>query len=169
MGELVEVGQGDHSGLHAAHGEAGHGPMGLIGEGAVVGINEGDQVIDEDPLESVKLKLRAAAPAGAPPRPPGAPPVRDRRHRPDVAVCHHDDEGPGFAIGNQVVHDQVGMALIAPAGLIFAHAMLQIQRRVALGGVLIIIRGRINEAAGIGLAVLGDSRGSPAVGHGARS
>ena len=73
VGELVEVGQGDLPGLHAAHGEAGHGPMGLVGQGAVVGINEGDQVVDQNPLESAEVE--------APPRPPG-PPVRAGRGRP---------------------------------------------------------------------------------------
>ena len=32
VGELVEVGQGDRPGLHAAHGQAGHGAMRLIGK-----------------------------------------------------------------------------------------------------------------------------------------
>src|SRR5208283_1515442 len=73
----------------------------------------------------------------------------------------------GFAIGNQVVHDQVGMALIAPAGLIFAHAMLQIERREALVGVLIIIRGRIDEAAAGRAAGSGEVEDLPqlAMGH----
>ena len=66
MGELVEVGQGDRSGLHAAHGEAGHGPMGLISQGAIGGINVGDQVVDEYLLEGAEVEAapKAAAATG---------------------------------------------------------------------------------------------------------
>ena len=57
VGKLVEVRHGDRLGLHSAHGEAGHGAMGLIGERAEVGIDVGDQFVDENRLEWSILKF----------------------------------------------------------------------------------------------------------------
>ena len=89
-------------------------------------------------------------------------PVRDPGRRAgDVAIGHHDDEGLGFALGDQVVHDQAGVPLAAPAGFILAAAVLQIQHRIALGRVLVIIRRRVNEAAENGIGVLGIVEGLP--------
>ena len=65
VGELVEIGQSDLPGLHAAHGEAGHSPIGLISDRAEAGINEGNQVVDKHPFESAEIK--AATSARAPP------------------------------------------------------------------------------------------------------
>src|ERR1035438_3843769 len=50
------AGHGDGSGLHAAHGEAGHGAMRLIGDGAEVGVDVGDQVVDEKVLECAEVE-----------------------------------------------------------------------------------------------------------------
>jgi hypothetical protein len=55
--ELVEVLQGDRLGLHAAHGQAGHGAIGLIGERAEVGIDVGDQLVDENRLEGTDIEI----------------------------------------------------------------------------------------------------------------
>jgi hypothetical protein len=84
-----------------------------------------------------------------------------------AAVFHHDDEGLGFTIGNQVVHDEVGTALVASAGFIFAHAVLQIEHREALVGVLIIIRRGVNEAVAGRVAGFGEVVDLPqlAMGH----
>ena len=90
--------------------------------------------------KALKLKLRRS-PARARAR-------RSRVGRPwaaDAAVFHHDDEGLGFALGDQVVHDQAGVALAAPAGFIFAPAVLQIEHRIALARVLVVAGRRVNE------------------------
>ena len=63
------------------------------------------------------------------------------------AVVHHDDERPGFALGNQVVHDQVRLALGRPAGLILAAAVLEIQHGIAGRRVLLVVGRRVDEAA----------------------
>ena len=47
--------------------------------------------------------------------------IPDIQHR--IAFCY------------QVVHDVLHHSLLAPARLVFAHAMLQIEHRIALGGV----------------------------------
>ena len=165
--ELVEVGQRDRPGLHAAHGEAGHGAIRLIRQGAEVGINEGDQVVDQNPRESAEVEHASAgtasarrsalvAPAGGGICCAGGSRSATRAGSAgDVAVGHHDDEGLGFALGDQVVHDQPGVALAAPAGFVLAAAVLQIQHRITLGRVLLIIRRGVNEAAEHGVGALG--------------
>src|SRR4051794_15175124 len=47
------------------------------------------------------------------------------------------------------------MALVAPARFIFAHAVLQIEHREAVVGILIVIRGSENEAPAGGAAAFG--------------
>ena len=48
--------QGDRLGLHSAHGQTGHGAMGLIGERAEVGIDVRDQFVDENRLEWIDIE-----------------------------------------------------------------------------------------------------------------
>ena len=118
------------------------------------------------------LLERAEVEAAGPPRPAGAFGRRpaaagsrgacawSRLHRraapptaADVAaVIHHDDEGLGFALGDQVVHDQARVALAAPAGFIFARAVLQVEHRIALARILVVIGRRVDEAVAIGIA-----------------
>src|SRR5207302_10612881 len=70
------------------------------------------------------------------------------------AVLHHDDEGLRFTLGDQVIHDQAGESLPAPAGFIFARAVLQIEHRVTLARVLVVIRRRVNETVAVCVAGL---------------
>ena len=56
-----------------------------------------------------------------------------------------DDEREGLALGDQVVHDLGGMALLRPAVLVLAAAMLQVQHRIALGGILVILGRGVDE------------------------
>src|SRR5205085_9992090 len=56
IGELIQVGQSDSPGLHAAHREACHGAVRLIGKGAVVGINKRNQVVKQNMLESAEIE-----------------------------------------------------------------------------------------------------------------
>ena len=43
--ERVEIFQSDCFGFHATHRQTGHGAVGLIGEGAEIGIDVGDQLV----------------------------------------------------------------------------------------------------------------------------
>ena len=181
VGELIKVGQGDRPGLHSTHGKTSHSPMGLIGKGAEVGINKGNQVVDKNPCESAEVESASAGTSDASRQGPACNAARSRRagldgrsrsatgagSAGDIAIGHHDDEGPGFAGGNQVVHDQTGETLAAPAGFIFPAAVLQIQHRITLGQIFFIIRRGVNEAAEIGIGGLGIEWGLSqlAVGH----
>src|SRR5688572_2674428 len=71
-----------------------------------------------------------------------------------AAVFHGDDERLRFSLGDQVVHDQSGVALPTPARFIFACSVLQVEHRIALAWVLIVIRRRVNESVPIGVARL---------------
>ena len=71
--------------LHAAHGQAGHGAVWLIRESAEVGVDVGNQVLDDHLLERAEVER----------------PVRPGRRPPsgwatDAAVLHHDDERLAF-------------------------------------------------------------------------
>ena len=155
--------------------------MRLIGKGAEVGINERDQIIDKNRSETAEVEPASAGTGGTSrPAAPGARAVGRPAHRlargrsttwagsaGNIAVGHHDDEGPGFACGDQVVHDQAGVTLVAPAGFIFPAAVLQIQHRITLGLIFFIIRRSVNEAAESGIGAFGIVEGLPqlTVGH----
>jgi len=49
-----------------------------------------------------------------------------------------------LAFSKQVVHDQIGVALRAPASFIFTHAVLEIEHRITLAGIFVIIRRSID-------------------------
>ena len=55
----------------------------------------------------------------------------------DVTTLHHHNHRNSLATGNGVVHDVLHVSLLAPAGLILTHTMLQIEHRVALLDVLL--------------------------------
>ena len=54
-------------------------------------------------------------------------------------IIHHDDERDGLAGGDEVVHDDAGTALLRPAVLIFAAAVLQVEHRVFLVRILFVL------------------------------
>jgi hypothetical protein len=64
---------------------------------------------------------------------------------PRIAVRHHDDHRLRSSAGDQVVEDEIGMALLDPASLIFAAAVLQIEHRVAHLGLRVVARRQIEE------------------------
>ena len=64
-GEHIGPGESDDPGLHTAHGESGHGPMGLICKGAEVGVNKGDQLVDKNLREAAEVKPASAGTGGA--------------------------------------------------------------------------------------------------------
>ena len=70
VGELVEIGQSDLPGLHAAHGQAGHGAIRLVGERAEIGVDEGNQIVDEHALERAEVEVRPPAGPAADTWPP---------------------------------------------------------------------------------------------------
>jgi hypothetical protein len=58
-----------------------------------------------------------------------------------LAVIHDDDERDGFALGDQVVKDLCGVTLGGPALLILCISMLEIQDRILLVGVVLVLCG----------------------------
>ena len=131
VGEPIEIPQGNRLGFHSAHGQARHGAMRLVGERTEVGIDVGDQLVDENRLEGADVEVSEAT-------------------EPDFvghAVGHYDEERPDFPFGDQVVHDQVGMALVAPGGFILAPAVLQVQHRISPAQVLVIFGWCVDESS----------------------
>ena len=59
------MGQGDVMGLHSAHGQSSHGAVPLIGDGAEVGVNIRNQVVNENVIESSVAAEAAKAKAAA--------------------------------------------------------------------------------------------------------
>ena len=108
--ERVEILERNRLGFHTTHREPSHRPIRLVSKRAEVGIDERNQLVHEHRLEVTDIEI------------PEAAKLNVIRH----PVRHHDDERPRFSLGNQVVHDQVGMALRTPAIFVFAPTVLQI-------------------------------------------
>ena len=64
-----------------------------------------------------------------------------------IATLHDNNHRLSLAFCYQVVHDVLHHSLLAPARFVFAHAMLQIEHRIALGGVGFIFGRGINHGA----------------------
>src|SRR5204863_9918417 len=94
--------------------------------------------------------------AGATRRGRAAAPRAAAAHDVVAAVIHHDDERLGLALGNQVVHDQRRAALVAPARLVLAGPVLEIQHRVTGARVLVVVGRRVDVAAARGVGGLGE-------------
>ena len=93
------------------------------------GVDVGNQLVDENRLEAIDFEIPEAA-------------------EPDFvrhAVGHHDEEGLDLALGDQVVHDQVGVALVAPGGFVLAPAVLQVEHRISLVQLLVVFRRRVHK------------------------
>ena len=170
-GEHLRVRNGDGLGLHAAHGEAGHRTVLVVGDRAEVAVDVRDAILDQGVREAVgpagrhaeaaartlalslrrtlalrgTLSLRALAHALRRTLALGTALAHGRtRHRPGT-VLHHDDERDGLARRDEVVHDGCGMALLGPAVLVLTATVLQVQHRIALGGILVIFGRGIDE------------------------
>ena len=63
----------------------------------------------------------------------------------------NDDERLGPPLGDQVVHDQPGVALVAPTCLVLAPAVLEVEHGVAPVRVLLVVGRRVDEAAADGV------------------
>src|SRR4029079_2982273 len=159
VGKLVEVGQGDLFRLHAAHRQAGHGPVRLVGQRAVVRVDEGNQLVGQNLRKGGEVE--PGRPAGGTattlsrPRgglPGGTATIRAGRAAASATttnvstVVHHDDERLGFTGGEAGVQDQTRVSLAAPAGLVLAGAVLEVQHRVADVGILVVVGWRVDEA-----------------------
>ena len=59
------------------------------------------------------------------------------------SVIHEDDERNGLAVSNQVVHNDACFSLSAPACLVLAHTMLQVENGEFLVGVLKVLVGQV--------------------------
>ena len=75
-----------------------------------------------------------------------------RTRRVHGAVLHDDEERNGLARGNEVVHYLRGLALLGPAVLVLAASVLEIEDRIPLGGVLVVLGGNIYECVAHRLA-----------------
>ena len=139
--ELIEVDHRDGRGLHAAHRQARHRAVVLVGQRAEVGVDPGDQIIDHELSVSAApgtadTKPGSAAAAGACAGAP-APGAAGRCRAPGPPAAthgagfHDHDHGFDLARGKQVVEDHIGPAHLDPDPLVFAAAVLQIQHRVA--------------------------------------
>ena len=71
-----------------------------------------------------------------------------------VAALHDDNHGHSLLAGYQVVHNVLHAALLRPSSLVLAHAVLQVEHRIALLALLILGR-RIHQR----MAPLGCRRG----------
>ena len=100
VAELVRILEDDLEGLDAAHRKAGHGPVVLVRQDPVVGLDEGDDVVHQVLLE----------------------------HR-DVAgaVGHHDDHRDHLALGKEVVEDVAGAADGRPGDVSVAAAVDEVE------------------------------------------
>ena len=114
--EGLRTAQGDQLGLHTTHGQTGHGAIPLVGFGQEVSIDEGNELINEHGLKLLSRELTDGA----------------ELEVVGQTVSHHYDEGLDLAVGNQVVHDESGMSLYGPTGLVLTPAMLQVEHGIAL-------------------------------------
>ena len=150
--ESVEVGEGDGVGLHAAHGEASHGAMRLVRDGAEMCVDVRNEVINEDMLEGGEVEGWASSWSSSV---VGAAGAADTAGEGISAEFHDDNEGTGFSFGEEVVHNPAGVALAAPAGFVFASAVLQIERGVTLAALVVIGR-RVNKGVPVGVGGFGE-------------
>ena len=147
--ELVEVGQGDLPRLHAAHRQPRHGAMRLVGERAIVGVDEGDQLLGHDLREGGEVEPRAArrgpSAAGGGALAGGAGPPGRGPMPPPLSITMMN----GLALPAAI-----RLSMIRFARPWFPHpvsssprAVLQVQHRIACAGVLVVIGRRVDEAA----------------------
>jgi len=61
-----------------------------------------------------------------------------------IEVVHDDNHGFGLLLGDQVVHDDVDVALNVPPLLVFSPAVEEIQHRVFRFGIRVVVRRRVD-------------------------
>ena len=123
-GELIHVVEHDVEGLVSTPGEAGHSAVVAVGLRAEVCIDIRNEVVQEDGIERSTIVAHALT----------------TTHRGlDVTALHHHDHRHSLALGNGIVHDVLHLTLQGPAGLAFAHTMLQVEHGIALLQALLLI------------------------------
>ena len=142
-------------GDEAAHREAGDGAMVTVGDGAVLGVDHRDEFLRSQLVYGVEVEHSARAAGHTGSGDEGLSPVS------------HDQHRNGFLSRDQVVQDVVHLSLDGPASLIFAAAVVDIEHRIALVGLLLIFSRNVNVA---GPPRLGELRPVPlhtdlSVGH----
>ena len=150
------MGECDAARLHAAHREAGHGAMGLIGDGAEVCVHERNEVSEQGLLETAEVKGPSARTCDRAIR-------RARRDRGGVcwpraagkgiaAEFHGDDERLRFSLGDQVVQDQSGVPLTSPARFVLARTVLKVEDGIAFPGVPVVAGRGVDEGMPVRIA-----------------
>jgi hypothetical protein len=155
VGERVEVRESDYAGLHAAHREASHGAMRLIGEGAEICVDVGNEIINKDMLESGEVEVRTWAWSWFG-RVVGSGGAASATSEWIPAEFHGDNKRPGFSFGEEVVHDPAGVSLASPAGFVFTGAVLQIEHGITIATALVVIGRRVNERVPVGVGGFGE-------------
>src|ERR1039457_1707068 len=130
VGEKIEMVECDLKGLHSAHGKTGHGTMIAVGHGSEVGINIGDKDLGHIVLECLRHLLHRLHHLGRAKGFPGQV-GRGIAGPPGVTVSHDNDHWVCGSGRDQVVEDEVRMALLDPPGFVFPAAVLQVEHRVA--------------------------------------
>src|SRR3954469_10757459 len=95
-----------------------------------LGVDIRNQLVDKHRLERIDLEV------------PEAPKASLIGH----AVGHDDEEWLDLSVGDKVVEDQVGVALVAPGRFILAPTMLEVQDGKPLGRVRIVSWRRVDES-----------------------
>jgi hypothetical protein len=62
-----------------------------------------------------------------------------------VAIGHHHDHRLAILRCDQVVQDEIRVALANPSGLVFTGAMLQVEDRIACLGLCVVVWRQINQ------------------------
>ena len=119
--------------------------MVTVGECAEVAVDIGDEVVEHDFIERIAVGAHTLTV------------VTTAERSLDIAALHDDNHGNSLARGNQVVHDVLHAALLAPTRLILAHTVLQVEHRILLLALLVFC-GRIDHGmapfvAGVGIVV----------------
>jgi len=145
MGKHIQISHGNNIGLHAAHRQTGHSPVRLSGQGAVFCINHWNHLFQKHLFKGVCPTLRrpglSALPSGGRPA---------SRHGPG-AVVHHNEKRNSPTFCEQIVHNQIDLTLIGPAGFIFSAAVLEIENRIAAREIFVVVRRGINKTPPPGL------------------
>ncbi len=142
--EAIVVVERDGEGMVAAHGKPGEGArLGLAGD-AVVGFDEGNDVLDQLVAEGLGVLGRVFL------EPDGA-------RRDGVRVGHDDDHGLGAAGCDERVEDPVSLAVDGPRALVVAVAMREVEH--GQPGALGVGRRGVNDepppgAEGLGVVVV---------------
>ncbi len=92
-----------------------HSAVVAVRQRAEIGVDVGDQVVEQHGIERVAVGVAVAA----------------TERCLDVAALHHHNHRHGVALVDGVVHDVLHVALFAPTRLVLAHTVLQVEHWVA--------------------------------------